>query len=291
MVSDTSVGTSGWTGHDAALEREYSLRPRHPERSEVYARQAQASAQLRARAPGLRTLRYAQAGECLLDYLPAPSAAGAGAPAFVFIHGGYWRALERGNFTFLAQPWLERGVHAVFPGYGLAPALRVSDIAGQIAQAMEFVRHHAAELGIDTTRIVVAGHSAGAQLGALALEGPAGWHAQGFVGVSGIYDLEPLLRTSINDDIRLDAAEARRMSPRWQPIRRPTRHLLAAGGGETDGFRHQTIDFAGHLQGQGCSAQTMIVGQCTHFNILDELGHPDSALFRAAHALLDAPRP
>ncbi len=270
---------------DAALEREYSLRMRHPERGEVYERQADASAALRASVSGLRTVRHGDAPGCLLDFLPAAPSLVA-APLFVFIHGGYWRALDRGIFTFLAKPWLDRGIHAAFIGYDLAPAVSVSSIAMEVSQAMAWLRDHAQELGVDTARVVVAGHSAGAQLGACVLDGPQGWHAAAFVGVSGVYDLEPLRHTSVNADIRLDAQEARAMSPRWRVADRATRHLLAVGGAETDGFRTQSIDYAEHLRRQGCAAQVQVVPGRTHFDILDELGDAQSPLFRDAYALV-----
>lgn len=271
---------------DPRLESEYSLRARHPERSDIYERQARSSAELRARTPGLRTLQYAKPQECVLDFLPARATASLPAPVFVFIHGGYWRALERGIFTFLAQPWIDAGVHAAFVGYGLAPALRVQGIASQVQLAMNYLRAHREQLGIDTRRMLVAGHSAGAHLGACALDSNDGWHAHAYLGVSGIYDLEPLRHTSVNADIQLDAAEARHISPRWQPARRPTHHLLVAGGAETQGFRDQTLEFTGYLKEQGSHAEAMIVPGCTHFDILDALADPATPLFQATHALL-----
>lgn len=271
---------------DPAVEREYSLRARHPERGEVYERQAAASAALRAGASGFRTVRYGESPGCLLDFLPATQTQTEAAPLFVFIHGGYWRALDRSIFTFLARPWLDRGVHAAFIGYDLAPALSLSSIALEAGEAMAWLRGHAGELGVDAQRVVVAGHSAGAHLGACVLEDPQGWQAAAFVGVSGVYDLEPLRHTSVNADVRLDAREARAMSPRWQDARRATRHLLAVGGAETDGFRFQSIDYAEHLRRNGCAAEVRVVPGCTHFDILDELGDAQSRLFGDAFALL-----
>jgi arylformamidase len=273
---------------DPALEREYALRARHPERNAVYERQARASAELRAAVPGLSTRRYGASKGCLLDFLPAPHSVATAAPLFVFIHGGYWRALERGIFTFLAAPWLERGVHAAFIGYDLAPKLRVSEIVAEIDEAMAWLRAHAQQLGVDSARMIVAGHSAGAQLGACVLDGLRDWQAAAFVGVSGVYDLEPLRHTSINADIRLDEQEARAISPMARWPERTTRHLVVAGGAETEGFRLQSINYAEHLRRAGCRAELRIVSGRTHFDILDDLGDGRSALFRDAFELLDA---
>jgi arylformamidase len=271
---------------DPLLEREYSLRLRHPERTEIYARQAQASAALRNAMQGLRTIRYDTSPGCLLDFLPATQPLAQAAPLFIFIHGGYWRALNRGIFTFLAKPWLDRGVHAAFIGYDLAPAVSVSRIAEQGKQAIVWLCDHAQELGVDTARILLAGHSAGAHLGACVLNSQQGWQAAGFLGISGVYDLEPLRHTSVNADLRLDAQEAHFVSPMRHVAKRATRHLLAVGGAETDGFRSQSLNFTDQLRHQGCVAQSLIVTGCTHFNILDELGNQHSSLFHQAYALL-----
>src|SRR4051812_21793923 len=107
---------------DPLMEREYNLRIRHPERDAVYARFASASAALRARWTGFRTIAYGDSPRQAIDFFPAPSPVDR-APLFVFVHGGYWRALERSTFSFLAETWLARGVHVALPGYDLAPAV------------------------------------------------------------------------------------------------------------------------------------------------------------------------
>src|SRR5579862_5921863 len=104
---------------DPAIEREYALRARHPERGAIYEGFARRSEQLRASVAGFRTLRYAESAPCAIDFFPAPGARKA--PLFIFIHGGYWRALERSNFSFLAAPWIARGAHVALIGYELAP--------------------------------------------------------------------------------------------------------------------------------------------------------------------------
>jgi arylformamidase len=90
----------------------------------------------------------------------------------------------------------------------------------------------------------------------------------------------------VNADLRLDAQEAHFVSPMRHVAKRATRHLLAVGGAETDGFRSQSLNFTDQLRHQGCVAQSLIVTGCTHFNILDELGNQHSSLFHQAYALL-----
>ena len=284
MGSEPSPGGS-IAPTDPALEREYNLRIRHPERGSVYARFAAESAALRASAAGFESLRYGDSANNVIDFFRA--ATDTPAPIFVFIHGGYWRALDRGIFSFLARPWLARGVHVALPGYDLAPAVSVRTIALQVERAAACLLANADRLRIDPGRIVVSGHSAGAQLGALLLESlPPGAKAAGFVGVSGIYDLEPLLTTSVNHDVHLDEAEARALSPLRRRADTAPHYLCAVGGAETDGFKRQSHAYASALRAQGCDAAAIEVTGRTHFDVLDDLAAPDSPLFKAAHAML-----
>ena len=288
MASEPDLSQTAPAAIDPAAEREYNLRLRHPERNAVYERCAAASAALRAREAGFRTLRYGDSANNVIDFFTAENA-GPQAPLFLFIHGGYWRALDRSIFSFLAAPWLERGVHVALPGYDLAPSASVRAIAEQVERAARHLLDAAPTLGFDSARVIVSGHSAGAQLGALLLGGIAGWSARGFVGVSGVYDLEPLLGASVNLDIRLDASEARSLSPRFRPGEPAVRYLCAVGGEETDGFRRQTHDYAAALRAQGCRATSLEVPGRTHFDVLDDLADPAGGLFTRAHAMLAPP--
>ncbi|CAN5715865.1 alpha/beta hydrolase [soil metagenome] len=280
---------------DPTLEGEYNLRVRHPERSAVYRAQAIRSDDLRTRVAGFRTFRYAAGAACLLDFLPSPSATAVPAPLFVFVHGGFWRALDRSIFTFLAEPWLERGFHCALVGYDLVPTVTVRIIVSQVSQAVTWLRDEASSLHIDTDRVLISGHSAGGHLGACVLDGMRDgvraiddWHAAAFVGLSGVYDLEPLLRTNVNADIRLDSAEAIALSPLRRSSLRPTRHLLAVGAAETEGFKAQSSDFAAALRRDGNRVDNMLVAGRTHFDILDEFADPGSELFRRSYELMSA---
>jgi len=270
---------------DPLIEREYNLRIRHPERDAVYARFASASAALRARLAGFRTIAYGDSPRQAIDFFPAPSPAPR-APLFVFVHGGYWRALERGTFSFLAEPWLARGLHVALPGYDLAPTVGVRTIAAQVRRALEHLLEAADALRIDSANVVVGGHSAGAHLGALVLGDMPRGTARGFAGVSGVYALEPLLATSVNADVRLDVEEARALSPQRRAADPALRHLCAVGGAETDGFRGQTHEYVVHLRAHGARAEALEVPGRTHFDILDDLADPQRELFRRAWSLL-----
>ncbi len=255
---------------DERLEAEFALRQRHPEREEVYDGHRRRSAALRARGDCRLDLRYGAGPRCLLDVFPA----GKDAPVLFFIHGGYWRALDKSDVSFIAEPFQRAGLTVVMPGYDLVPAVRVGEIVDQVRAAFAWVIERLAP-----ERIVVAGHSAGGQLAAmLALDqadrgtGPIA----GLIGISGVFDLRPLLRTSINSDLTLSAGEAEAASPLLRlgallPSA-PLMPLLAVvGGDETRGFKQWTADLAAGWQAHGAPATLVELAGQSHFTILDAL--------------------
>ena len=257
---------------DPALEAEFSLRRRHPEREAIYADYRRRSAAFRASAGCLPDLPYGPGVRTRLDVFPA----GAGAPILVFIHGGYWRALDKADFSFMAAPYVRAGISVVMPGYDLTPAVSLGIIVGQLRTAFDWVLRHAATFGADAGRIVLSGHSAGGHLAAaLALDAAAPAGLRGVVGVSGVFDLVPLLRTSINADLRLCPAAAAELSPLHRLVaagQAPAMPLLAVVGAlETDGFRGQSRTFVAAWQRAGGTARYQEIAGMTHFSILDAI--------------------
>lgn len=270
---------------DEILEAEFALRRRHPEREEIYDGHRRRGAALRARGDCLLDQRYGAGPRCLLDVFPAT---GSDAVLF-FVHGGYWRALDKSDVSFLAESFQQAGITVVMPGYDLVPAVRVGDIVDELRTAFAWVMDQ-----IAPKRIVVAGHSAGGQLAAmLALDqaergaGPI----VGCVGISGAFDLRPLLRTSINGDLTLSIEEAEAVSPllRLQtlPPQAPLTPLLAAvGGDETNGFKTWSSDLVDRWRAHGAAATLLQSPGRNHFTILDAVAEHDGDIARAIRGLL-----
>ena len=281
---------------DPAIEREYNLRARHPEREAVYRRFAEASAAYRDRAGGLRDQRYADGPRCLLDFYPA-TATGAGTPAplLVFVHGGYWRALDKEIFAFVAEPYAASGVSVALIGYDLAPAVTLAEIVAETEAAMQWLGRAADGLGVRRDGVVLSGHSAGAHLCAVLASRPAdrlGDLTVGAVaGLSGVYDLRPLLRASLNRDVRMTPADCEALSPIGCTHFTARRFLLAVGELETDGFRSQSLRFAAHLAALGHAADAPLIPGRTHFDILDDFADPRSDLFATVLSLCQPARP
>jgi len=164
------------------------------------------------------TLRYGAGDRETVDIFPAGRA---GAPLFVWLHGGYWRRMSKESFSFVAPPVVAAGGAVAVVNYPLAPAATLAEIVAAVRRAYAFVIGSTRASGANDPRIVVGGHSVGAQLAAMTAAVAA---VHGFLALSGLYELEPLLHTQINETIAMDADVARRYGPIHVPVAaRPAR--------------------------------------------------------------------
>lgn len=253
------------------LEAEYNNRAAVPDHPVVMARwKADAEAARAAHPPTV--LPYGPGERHIIDLFEAAP----DAPIVVFIHGGYWQALDKSWFSWIAPAFLKHGVSLAIPSYDLAPAVRLGRIVSQMRDAVELIR---ARTG---TRPVAFGHSAGGH-GAACMLSEA--RASAAVAISGLFDLEPLIPTSLNTALDLDAREASALSPiRW-PVPNgstPGGTVLdcVVGAAETTEFVRQSRDMAELWGGRGVETRFEALPGLNHFTVLDPLADPDSPLVR-----------
>ncbi|MCC6720289.1 MAG: alpha/beta hydrolase [Acetobacteraceae bacterium] len=209
---------------------------------------------------------------------PAP-----GGPVVVFVHGGYWQRSHRHAFSHLAQGLLAHGVTVAIPSYDLCPQVSLAALVEQVRDAVAFLHRR---LG---GRFLVTGHSAGGHLAAMLMA--TDWAARGApsdlvpacMPISGLFDLEPLIHTTVNDALGLDVAEARRLSPVLLPLPRGRIHAYV-GGEEGVEYTRQSRTIAQAWGGGWTSLPGL-----HHFSIVEELQNPGSAMVATARALLPAP--
>jgi arylformamidase len=280
----------------AWLDAQYNNRALVPEHADHFRRWAEASALVRAQAPGLFDQRYGTAPRSTLDLFTAADAAAAAGPApvLVFIHGGYWRSLDKSDFSFVAPSFTAEGALVVVVNHDLCPAVDIEQIALQMTEAVAWTWRHAAEFGGDPARMAVAGHSAGGHLVAMLLscrwkevsgELPAQPLAGG-LSISGLFDLEPLRHTTfLQPDLKLTPNSVARLSPAFFPRPKAGKLYTTVGLDESSEFLRQNTlirDVWGPTAVPVCET---VPGK-NHFSVLESLVDPQGRLHDLALRLL-----
>lgn len=282
----------------AWLDSQYNNRALVPEHGRHLAQWATDSARVRRQASARLDLPYGSGSGETLDIFPAAEHAEASSPVLVFIHGGYWRSLDKADHAFLAPAFTREGTCVVVPNYALCPAVTIPLITLQMVGALAWVYRHIAEHGGDPRRITVVGHSAGGHLAAMMLL--CQWATVGAdlpadlvknaLSISGLYDLEPVRQTPfLKDALRLTPAQVRQVSPALlpAPVANRGRGVLfsVAGGDESGEFlRHnQLIQTAWGKQAVPVSEA---LPGLNHFSVLEALVQPGHRLHTLARELL-----
>ena len=200
-----------------ALEREYNPRLAAPDFQAYLDAQASRAAATRDALAGSLDVSYGDGPLQTLDIFPAKTP---NAPVHAFIHGGYWRGLDKNFYSYIAEPLVAAGATVAMVNYDLAPGQTISGIVSQIAEAVRWLHANARQVGGNPDRLYLSGHSAGAHLAAMMLardwaaEGRPADIVKGVVAVSGVYELEPVTMLKVNAEIGLTPEEAGRLGLR-----------------------------------------------------------------------------
>jgi arylformamidase len=237
------------------------------------------------------TVRYGTTEQQTLDLFMPDGVARP--PVLVFFHGGYWQELSKEDSAFAAPQYLAHGIAYAAVGYTLAPAATLSDIVAECRAAVGWLGRFGEAMGIDPDRLIVAGSSAGAHLAAMAAlpaspGAPGGSPVKGAVLVSGIYDLEPLIGTSIDAALGLDPDSAARNSPLRQPLTGFPPSLVCWGEIETDQFKRQSRAFAQALREAGTDCVEIENANRNHFDVILDLADSATVLGRRVLALIQS---
>ncbi|MFZ6747771.1 alpha/beta hydrolase [Undibacterium sp. Ren11W] len=264
---------------------QYNARASIPEHPHIFTRWVEQSAQVRRRHAGLFDLMYGDSAGERLDLFPTRVA---NAPLLVFIHGGWWRSLDKSDFSLLAPAFTNAGINVAMLNYSLAPEASVEEILQQQLRALAWLYKNAERYEIDAQRIMLAGHSAGAHLAAMLMT--ASWNTydaalpenliKAAALLSGVYDLTPLLQTDfVNTDLKLTEQRILPLSPGLMPLTRAIPFITAVGGLESDEFKRQTRLLENHWKPQHYIS--IALPDSNHLTICDVLSDPSSALTTA----------
>ena len=268
------------------VEREYNNRALVKDHQRYFDRWTRDSEFVRATLMGTLDVPYGPDARHRMDLFPAgPRALG----TLVFIHGGYWRSLDKDMFSWIAAAWNAAGVSVALPRYRLCPAVRIEDIVDDAIAATNWLFANGAQHGMDTERVVLSGHSAGGHLTAAVMAAPRDKLAfdpgriVGAVPVSGVFDFEPLRLFAFNSDFRLDAVSIAGLNLADQ---RPTIEapmIVAAGADESSEFRRQSQLLAEAWKPQ--VAALLLLPGLDHFSVVDAFAERGTPLYEGTLAL------
>ncbi len=241
----------------------------------------------RAALAGLRCipdLIYDEKSGSRLDLYPSKK----GSPLFIWIHGGYWRSSSKSENVFVVPGLVGAGVSVASIDYELAPAVSIGEIVRQARHAVAWLYKECPSFGIDVSRIHLGGHSAGGHLVGMLLAD--GWRGQfglpesdlfgAALCISGLFDLEPVRRTFVDEQLQLDDSSIATYSPvRHVPTGSEARLLVSVGGKESSEFARQSSEYLQAWKAAGNVGRSIEMPGRHHFDIILELEQAGNPLF------------
>jgi arylformamidase len=273
----------------ASLSRLYNNRELVPDHARYLARWAEDSQVARSRMTSHLDLRYGDMPGETIDLFPARKGDGS---CLMFIHGGYWRSLDKRDFSWLAPALVDGGISLAVVNYDLCPKVSMDEIVRQMLRASRWLWLHAEDYGMDQDRLFVSGHSAGGHLTAMLM--CALWPVfdarlpkdlwKGGLAISGLYDLRPVVQVDwLNADLGLDDASALALSPAFMPPATRAPVMTAVGGQESSEFLRQNALLRAW---RGAFAGDIAMPGHHHFSVVDGLADHASPLYLGLRKLM-----
>lgn len=274
-------------GYDrAALDREYDNRAKVADFQGYLNRWEEESGETRSQFACELDLSYGPSAAETLDLFLPPKASedGGASPLQVFFHGGYWRALSKNEFSYVARAFAPAGAMTAVVDYALMPIVTMDELIRQCRASVAWLYRNAATWGADRERIYISGHSAGGHIVAMMMstdwtefdsELPASL-VKGGVGISGLYDLDPIQRCFLNGDLNLSDSAVQKNSPAILPDACRGPMLPAVGALEGPEYLRQSESLR-RAWPTHCT-RPWVLPQQHHFSIADQLRSPESEL-------------
>ena len=277
------VGYKGFRADE--LEYQFNPRVSVPEFPELSKVRAALSRKVRESAKSWLDVPYGKSPREKLDIYAADKPSG---PVLVYLHGGYWRGGSKEDNCNFAPTFTARGATVVLVEYDLCPRVTVSEIVGETRSAVAWIYRNIARYRGDPGKIHLAGASAGGHLTAMALAHD--WEKQdlprdiikGAVVMSGVYDLDMVMRISVQEEVRLTPEMARENNPFLHPPMASCPILVAVGGAEPKGWQQMSEDFFNYCKARGPSVKYLVVPGANHYTVPEQFLDASSSLTQAA---------
>ena len=266
------------------LEYQYNPRESVPEYPQLAKKRAEQARRVRRSAKSWLGVPYGSSPREKLDIYPADHPGG---PVLVYIHGGYWRSGSKEDNCNFVPVFTERGASVVLVEYDLCPTVTVSDIVRQTRSAIAWVYRNILRYSGNPAKIYVSGHSAGGHLTAMALahdwpsEGLPRDLIKGAVATSGVYDLDVVMRISVQEQVKLTPELAKENSPFHHPPLPVSPVIVAVGGAEPKGWQQMSEDFSKLCKERGLDCEYLIIPGANHYTMSEHLADTDSPLVQA----------
>jgi arylformamidase len=267
----------------AALDAQYNNRARYPDFKDHFANWGRWSSAARAELPALLDVQIGPSPIEAIDIFPADKS---GAPIYMFIHGGYWYSLDKFDYSYVAKGMRPHGITTVVNNFGLAPEYDMDQIVHHNREAIAWLWKNAASFGGDRNKIYACGHSAGGHLGLMLLA--TDWTAfdselpldpvKGVCSIAGIFDLEPIRLSFLNEKLNLTSEQARRNSPEFLEYRKRAPLSLIVAINESDEFHRQSRHMRDRWHAMGWPVESLVPPGLDHFSVVNDLGNPGCVL-------------
>ncbi len=275
------------------LDRAYNQAEYAPNREQILARFASNSVIARERIGSPKRLRYGNGVKEEIDFFQSQSGP---APCVIMVHGGAWRSGVAANYAFLAEIFVEAGIHCALPDFDWVQD-RGGDLmplADQVGRAIAYICNSATALNIEKQSVFVCAHSSGSHLAASALLGLKGridglddHSIKAALLSSGMYDLEPVRLSARSKYVAFTDEVVQLLSPMRHLDKLSMPVIVAHGTYETPEFKRQTLEFAEALEKRGFLQKSLIAENCNHFEVLETLANPYGLLGRAALEMIE----
>ncbi len=257
------------------LNNQYNNRLHVPDYADYFGRWEKLSRQTEKEHTVIKNIFFGNHPEECLDIFPAENSL---AKTMIFIHGGYWYLLDKSLFHFLAATFLKHHITSVFINYPLAPATPMDVIVWSCRKAIQWLHDNVMYFNGDPSQMYVIGHSAGGHLASMLLVNGNANFLKCVVSLSGLFKLEPVMLSYLNDVLRMDMETAVRNSPVYLEPANPCAILLVTGTDETDEFKDQSVEMYNSWKNKHNCIELLKISGKNHYSILDAVAENDSYL-------------